>query len=320
MTTSIIIPLYNKEPFIARALGSISRQTRGDFEVIVVDDGSTDSGPDLVRAFPDQRVRLVEQANAGPGAARNAGARLARGKYLAFLDADDEWLPDFLEATVELLEAEPGAAMATSGYVESPSGQSAEQLWRSRGIKKGPLRLTTSSDFRQLGWLVVFIAPWSTVIRRERFLRWGGFFEREKSLYGEDTHLWIKILLNETVMVDPTPRVKFHTEASDLSRNLASARPVEPFLEYPEDVRACCPLELRPLLERFLAMRAFKTACMLGYWGQWRRAAALVRRFYERGFWRLPLYWPAVLFSTPVGPLVGRGWRLVAKTPQSRAS
>ena len=114
---SVIIPLYNKAPYVRRALDSVAAQTFTDFEVIVVDDGSTDGGAELVAAYGDSRVRLLRQANAGPGAARNRGIAEARGDILAFLDADDVWLPVFLEESMRLLDRY-GAEVATvtSGY------------------------------------------------------------------------------------------------------------------------------------------------------------------------------------------------------------
>ena len=93
---SVVIPLYNKDKYIARALDSVFGQTCQDFEVIVVDDGSTDNGAEIVRSYKDRRLRFIRQANAGPGAARNHGIQESRAPLLAFLDADDEWLPEFL--------------------------------------------------------------------------------------------------------------------------------------------------------------------------------------------------------------------------------
>ena len=116
---SVIVPLYNKAAYVRRALDSISRQTFTDFEVIVVDDGSTDKGPALVTAFADKRIRMLTQANLGPGAARNRGIERARGELIAFLDADDEWLPNYLEESVRLLDGYgTGVASITSGYIE----------------------------------------------------------------------------------------------------------------------------------------------------------------------------------------------------------
>src|SRR5687767_12772807 len=97
---SVIVPLYNKGPYVRRMLDSISAQTFSDFELIVVDDGSTDDGPVQVDRHPDRRIRMVRQANAGPGAARNRGISEASGELIAFLDADDEWLREYLACAV----------------------------------------------------------------------------------------------------------------------------------------------------------------------------------------------------------------------------
>ena len=91
MKVSIVIPLFNKASYVERALDSIRGQTFNDFEVIVVDDGSTDAGASVVARYSDSRVRLITQSNAGPGPARNAGIAEAIGDLVAFLDADDEW-------------------------------------------------------------------------------------------------------------------------------------------------------------------------------------------------------------------------------------
>src|SRR6185312_7639068 len=92
---SVVLPLYNKAPFITRALDSIAAQTYRNFEAIIVDDGSTDGSGDIAASYPDPRFRVIRQTNAGPGAARNRGVDEAKGEVLAFLDADDEWLPGF---------------------------------------------------------------------------------------------------------------------------------------------------------------------------------------------------------------------------------
>jgi len=96
LKVSIVIPLYNKAPYVRRALDSIAVQTFADFEAIIVDDGSTDMGAAVVANYSDPRFRLIRQENAGPGAARNAGIAQAQGEFIAFLDSDDEWLPNYL--------------------------------------------------------------------------------------------------------------------------------------------------------------------------------------------------------------------------------
>src|SRR6185436_19587344 len=102
--------------------------------------------------------------------------------------------------------------------------------------------------------------------------QWQGFYDREKCLFGEDAFLWLKVLLNHSVVFNLTPLVRFHREASGLSSNLNRVRPVAPFLTDPDKLLAACPPSLCALLEEVLAIRAAKTACVLGYWGQWREA------------------------------------------------
>ena len=283
MRVSVVIPLYNKAPYIGRALDSALAQTFADFEVIVVDDGSTDGGGEVVAARGDRRVRLIAQANAGPGAARNRGLSAASGEYISFLDADDEWLPGFLAASVARLDGQgPEVAAACSGYFEFPSGRSTEPLWRRRRLTDGVHRLGPGTRTRFAVHLMAYMSPWSTLLRADAVRRWGGFFDRRKCLYGEDSFLWLKVLLNESVVVGMEPLVRYHTEASALSRRLRGPRPIEPMLTDPEEIEAACPDDLRGLLRRVLALRALKTACRQAAWGRWRDSRALLTRFAGR--------------------------------------
>lgn len=114
---SVVIPACNAEKYIARAVESVLKQTRPADEIIIVDDGSTDNTADVVRGFGD-RVRLIQQPNAGVSAARNAGIRAARGNWIAFLDADDEWLPEKLDLQTAHLQKHPQLAWTSGNYFE----------------------------------------------------------------------------------------------------------------------------------------------------------------------------------------------------------
>jgi len=135
---SVIIPLYNKGKYIARALDSIFAQTYQDFEVIVVDDGSTDNGPDIVKQYADPRLRIIRQQNAGPGAARNRGIAESLAFYVAFLDADDEWLPGFLSRYTMRLETNPGCDLVIGPYFEGPDREDRSPIWKGLGLREGP--------------------------------------------------------------------------------------------------------------------------------------------------------------------------------------
>jgi len=113
---SVIIPLFNKAHSIENTLKSLLSQTYSDFEVIVVDDGSTDNSASLVEAMSDPRITLIRKENGGVSSARNIGVKYAKGEYVAFLDADDEWAKDYLSTQVELTLLYPLCSVYVVGY------------------------------------------------------------------------------------------------------------------------------------------------------------------------------------------------------------
>ncbi len=120
-TISVIITAYNSEKHIASAIGSVLEQTYPHWELIVVNDGSTDRTLEICRSFAGSRVRIIDQANRGVSEARNAGIRNSQGEYIAFLDADDLWLPEKLERQVDFLDSHPtaGLVFCASRFLQS---------------------------------------------------------------------------------------------------------------------------------------------------------------------------------------------------------
>jgi glycosyltransferase involved in cell wall biosynthesis len=112
-----VIPLFNKEKEVIRAVNSVLSQTISNFEIIVVNDGSSDKGPDLVRAVKDPRIKVIDQANSGVSAARNRGIAESYAELIAFLDADDEWQPDFLETIIGLRNKFPSCEVFATNYL-----------------------------------------------------------------------------------------------------------------------------------------------------------------------------------------------------------
>lgn len=113
---SIVIPLYNKERQVGATLRSVLAQTYQDFEVMVVDDGSTDGSVAVVEAINDQRIRIIRQKNGGVSAARNTGIREAKGEFISFLDADDEWKPVYLATQARLIQTYPECDVFATNY------------------------------------------------------------------------------------------------------------------------------------------------------------------------------------------------------------
>lgn len=178
---SVVIPAYNAERFLPDSIGSVLSQTWRDFECIVVDDGSTDRTAAVARSFEDDRVRLVSKVNRGTVAdARNAGIDAARAPWVAFLDADDAWLPEKLALQLELIAERPDAVLVYSAYA----------------IVDDDLRVQTvirpdhdDPAFRR--WLLLEgngIAPSSTSVMRRSALHDAGGFRLELSV-SEDVDL-----------------------------------------------------------------------------------------------------------------------------------
>jgi len=302
---SVIVPLFNKASYVNRCINSILTQTLPPTEIIVVDDGSTDDGAAIVGKYDDRRIRLIMQENAGPGAARNRGLREATGRYVAFLDADDEWMPAYLERGVTALERQQEVAAVSCGYIDVPYKRSSEATWRRRGIADGVIRITPKTSPIFAVHVLTCMSPWSTIARREIVQRYGGFNAGAPPISGEDNELWLKVLLNEPVALYAEALTHWHSEASALSRNRRGPRPIEIFLQNPQTLYECCPPQLREILRRILAIRACKTACMLSFWGQWRQARALATRFSTFADLRQPWVGLGYLCATPAGALAG---------------
>jgi glycosyltransferase involved in cell wall biosynthesis len=303
---SVIVPLYNKARYIERALVSISAQTFTDLEIIVVDDGSTDNGGDVASRHKDARVRVVRQENQGPGAARNRGIMLSGSPLIAFLDADDEWMPTYLEQGIEAMaRAGTDVAAHTCAYIDEPAGKNSARLWLNRGFAAGIHRISADTPATTLLHRVAFMSPCTTMVRAEVVRRLGGFYSTDACRYAEDAHLWLRVLLREPVSFSLEPHVRIYRDASHLSAATRVPRPLEPFLAHPEAIRAICPRELSSLLNQFLAIRAFKTACAWAYWGQWRAARELMSTFKVPSEQKLPFYWRARCAATPWGAAAG---------------
>ena len=184
---SVIIPVYNAEAYIEQTLESVFAQSFHDFEVIVVDDGSTDRTADQVQAFSHHpSLRYIYQDNAGPAAARNTGLVLAEGKFIAFLDSDDLWLPRKLEAHLERLQDSPQMGLSFNWFevfYDRPGGQRLVPWFAP------PVKSTLEwADFLERNWTGTSS---TVVVRAECVKGQPGFDARFRT--GEDYQLWLTI-------------------------------------------------------------------------------------------------------------------------------
>ena len=254
-TVSVIIPLYNKSRYVMYAMNSVFAQTFEDYELIIVDDGSTDDGPQQVLAYSDLRLRLIRQTNAGPGAARNRGITEANGKYIAFLDADDEWLPTFLEESITVLRNHTTCVLSTSTYFLGEKRTDVSGFFQQRGIVEGEWELTKDIPVKHLAPCIFALHSCSTVCEKDVLIKYGGFYSKDKCSYGEDYYLWLIIILNCRMYRIARPLWWYHTENSEIGIRKGKL-PLHPFMENPAEIRDYCPLEKRNILELWFALFA----------------------------------------------------------------
>lgn len=190
MLFSIVIPLYNKEGQIANTLRSVFTQTCTDYEIVIVNDGSTDGSAAAVEAIGDPRIRLIHQQNAGVSAARNRGIVEARGQYIALLDADDEWKPEYLATIAELIRRYPDCNVFATNYeFHDSKGKITPTI-----INKLPFTTTDgilSNYFEVASCSHPPICSISIVTTRTAFNSIGGFPIGIKS--GEDLLTWARL-------------------------------------------------------------------------------------------------------------------------------
>jgi glycosyltransferase involved in cell wall biosynthesis len=231
-TVSVILPTYNRAHLVGRAIQSVLDQTYQDFEIIVVDDGSKDNTEEVINGFTDTRIRYVKhQQNKGGSAARNTGIKFAKGKYIAFQDSDDEWLPRKLEIqreTFEVVSLEVGVIYTDMLRIENNGN---EKYWHSPTVKYGSIINSRTLDYQVIG-----IGIQSTLIKRECFDRVGVFDERFPRFI--DLDLFVRLLKNYHFYHIKKPLVKYWATEGISSNNKTISIARKLLLEkYFEDVK-----------------------------------------------------------------------------------
>ncbi len=189
---SVIIPTYNRAAFLKEAIQSVLDQTFNDFELWIVDDGSTDQTKTIVASFDDQRVYSIYQTNQGVSAARNAGLKKSKGELISFLDSDDHWKPEKLGLQVQYHQEHPDILVSQT-----------EEIWIRNGVRVNPMKKHTKPS----GWIfdecltMCAVSPSSVMIHHSVFENCGFFDESLPAC--EDYDLWLRIALKYEIALLP---------------------------------------------------------------------------------------------------------------------
>ena len=210
---SIIIPLYNKAPYVEKAIQSVLAQTCQKFELIVVDDGSKDNSLEIVQRFKDSKIQIIRQKNSGVSTARNNGVKVARYNYIAFLDADDWWDIRFLEEIKALTLTYPEAVMYGSSYYIVKNGKN----------KIAPIALPQNFKSGYIDYIKTYaerlcmpITSITAVVKKDVFNEMHGFKPALK--LGEDFDLWLRIALKYKVALLNKPLAYYNQDVEQQNR------------------------------------------------------------------------------------------------------
>lgn len=216
---SVIIPVYNAEKFIGPAIQSVLNQTFSNYEIIVINDGSTDGTREVLKSFVG-KIRYLSQKNKGPSAARNLGIQIARGDLICFLDADDLWVSDKLEVQVTFMENHPDIGLLCSDHEEFDHKRIVLQSFLKK--KEDSLgsniigKIPIDDPFLKL-ILLNFISTPTVMVRKKCFDKIGIFDESLRSI--EDRDLWLRIAANFSIACLPGICCKRRVHQANISKN-----------------------------------------------------------------------------------------------------
>ena len=256
-TVSVVIPLYNKELHIKRAIDSVLAQKVQDFEIIVVDDGSTDKGGQVVKMFKHPKIILIQQKNAGVSAARNRGIKEAKADLIAFLDADDEWLPGFLDTVLRLREKYPQAGAYATAYRNEFANEKELKFY---GLPKGQSEGLLPLYFKSAVMANEIVCSSTIAIPKNIFAKVGEF--PLGVVWGEDTDMWGRIALKYPVAFSSDCKGIYHSDASNRACN--KIKPVRKHIFVISALKALhageVQFELKAGLLEYIALKEIQTA------------------------------------------------------------
>ncbi len=227
MKFTVLIPLYNKAPYIRCTLDSVLAQSCTDFEILVIDDGSTDGGDKIVEGLANDRIRLIRQANAGVSAARNRGIALARGEWISFLDADDWQHPDFLAALVLAQAACPDAQTVATDFLRVPHTEGAwPPHWQ---VDAGQPEIECITDLPARWVHSPSVCSSAIAARRDLLQSMQPCFPLGESV-GEDLDLWFRLAEKSPIALVRVPLAAYRVAVQGSLTTQHTAAMFPPFL------------------------------------------------------------------------------------------
>lgn len=208
---SVILPIYNGEQFVARAIKSVLNQTYKELEIIVVDDGSSDNSLDVVRSYADARLKVFTKENGGPASARNFGIKRSSGEFIALIDQDDLWYPKKLEKQIRLISQNSKLDMVYCNALSIYEDGS------------GPTRKWSELHIPQTGKVFIELYRYnfilcSSAIFRKSLINKIGFIDENRKFFGvDDYEYWLRIALNSEIGYVPEILVERRLHKSNLS-------------------------------------------------------------------------------------------------------
>ena len=207
---SVVIPVYNGEKTIRETIESVLKQSLSDFELIVINDGSTDSTLDIVSSIKDSRIKIFSYPNAGLATSQNRGIANASGEFISFIDADDLWTPDKLELQLKALQENPLAAVAYSWT---------DLIDESSQFIRPSSHITVNGDVYARLLLINFLENGSNpLIRKEALIKVGGF--DESLLRAADWDMWLRLAASYHFVTVPSAQILYRLSANSMSENV----------------------------------------------------------------------------------------------------
>ena len=225
VSVSVVVPLYNKAGYVAKCIDSVLAQTHSAFELIVVDDGSTDDSAAIVRDIHDNRATLVSQSNQGVSAARNRGMKQAKHDLVAFLDADDWWHPDYLAEMIAMAEACPNVSLYSAVYAHVENNTISVNSRFTDSASRDVVFDPIAESVRQGTFLLPFSS--SSVVLRKAILSQAGLFDPRIAYY-EDYDLFLRIgVHSRCAMATGRPLVFYNKDVPPANRATGQLFPIE---------------------------------------------------------------------------------------------